>query len=304
MKTAVRNGLIGSAALAVILAATGIYWWMHSTADTAQPTATSMVVEVPVETVPAPQPAPVESTPPAETPPAHTSSSHTTSAGGVHFPGSPITGGVPMTTNPHAGATGSPHPTTASPQSGAPPSSSIELSDKSFSELDWGQTAFNAPKQMQYAKPQVLELVVSPTMTTDELENELGSRVGVVSDRIQISNRMAARLTGNGASIQALTPELQAVTSGTPTRWRWEVIPTDTDSADLHLSLSALVDIAGNNTEKAIQSIDTHIIVDITMGQRVSGFMKNNWQWLWAAILVPAGGFFWNFRKKRTPRPS
>jgi hypothetical protein len=37
----------------------------------------------------------------------------------------------------------------------------------------------------------------------------------------------------------------------------------------------------------------------------VSGFIQKNWQWLWAAIVVPIAGYLWTpAEKPRAPKPN
>jgi hypothetical protein len=77
----------------------------------------------------------------------------------------------------------------------------------------------------------------------------------------------------------------------------WEV--TNQASAQtLHLALSAHIDVAGRDAPLVVRTFDRDIQVDITIPQRVSGFIQKNWQWLWAAIVVPIVGYLWKRRKK------
>jgi hypothetical protein len=109
---------------------------------------------------------------------------------------------------------------------------------------------------------------------------------------------MEAQLTGRGFAIEALTPDLQAVTSQQITRWKWEVTPTEYGPHTLHLAVSAHIDVAGRDAPLVARTFDRQIQVEITIPQRVSGFIQKNWQWLWAAIVVPIVGYLWKRRRK------
>jgi hypothetical protein len=183
------------------------------------------------------------------------------------------------------------------------PPSSVELVDQSVRQLDWGNIAFNAPSSMRYAQPQDVELLLSPTLSVADLEAQLQQKVGAEAARLQISNRMEAQLTGRGFAIEALTPDLQAVTSQQITRWKWEVTPKEHGPQTLHLALSAHIDVAGRDAPLVARTFDRDIQVDITIPQRVSGFIQKNWQWLWAAIVVPIAGYLWKRRRKASLRP-
>ena len=192
---------------------------------------------------------------------------------------------------------------TIPPPISEPQPNSVELMDQIFRELDWGNIAFNAPATMRYAQPQPVELLLSPSLSVADLQAKIHQKVGAESAHIRVSNSMEAQLTGTGFTIQALRPGLQAVTSEQITRWKWEVTPTEHGRQTLHLTLSAHIDVAGRDTPLVVQTFHREIQVNITVPQRVSGFIQNNWQWLWAAIVVPIAGFLWNRRKKRWVKP-
>jgi hypothetical protein len=181
------------------------------------------------------------------------------------------------------------------------PLSSVGLVDQSVRQLDWGNIAFNAPASMRYAQPQVVELLLSPSLSVADLQAQLQQQVGAESARAQISNRMEAQLTGSGFGIEAQMPDLQAVTSQQTTRWTWKVTPTGHGPQTLHLTLSAHIDVAGRDAPLVVRTFDREIRVYITIPQRVSGFIQKNWQWLWAVIVVPIAGYLWR-RRKKVPR--
>lgn len=185
----------------------------------------------------------------------------------------------------------------------SPPPTSVEWVDQSLRELNWGKIAFNAPEIMRYAQPKTVELLLSPSLSLGDLQAQLEQKAGADSAKVRISNRMEAQLTGRGFTIEALTPDLQAVSSQQATRWRWEVTPTDHGRQALHLSLFAHIDVAGRDAPLVVRTFDREIQVEITMPQRVSSFLENNWQWLWAAIVVPVVGYLWKHKGKRKAKP-
>lgn len=176
---------------------------------------------------------------------------------------------------------------------------SLELVDGIVRNLNWGSVAFNAPDSMTYQHPQIVEFLLSPSLPQSELQAQLHQRVGAEAATVRIANRMEATLTGWRLGIQALSPELQAIGSQQTTRWRWEVTPVQHGEAQLHLVLSAHVDVAGSDAPFVVRTFDRSVQVHITPGQRASDFFQHNWQWLWAALLVPIAGYLWRQRKKR-----
>jgi len=195
-----------------------------------------------------------------------------------------------------------PRPTPAPPSS--PGSTSVELIDAILEQLNWGNIAFNAPSTMRYRQPRLVELLLSPSLSISQLQAQLEEKVGAESARVRISNRMEAQLTGSGFAIEATTPGLQAITSGQASRWKWEVVPTEHGRQRLHLVLSAHIDVATRDTPFVVRTFDRMIEVEITVAQRLSGFVQKNWQWLWAAVLVPIVGYLWRRWKKRPHEPN
>jgi hypothetical protein len=188
------------------------------------------------------------------------------------------------------------------PQASERPPSSVELVDDALRGLDWGNIAFTTPSRLRYQQPQELELLLSTSRSVTELQKKLQQKLGADTARVRISNRMDAQLTGRGFAIVAQTPELLAITSVQTSRWQWEVTPIEHGRQRLHLTLSAHIDVAGHETPLVVRTFDRTIEVQITVAQRVSAFIGKNWQWLWAAVLVPIAAYLWRRWKKLPSR--
>lgn len=182
----------------------------------------------------------------------------------------------------------------------APPPDEFAGIDGILKHMPLGNAAFTAPRSMNVHGTAVIDLVLGVTTGMDELQQMLGAEGVKYGARVKVSDRMQARLTGPDFAITAITPETQAVADDAVTEWKWEIEPTRTGRHDLHLTLSALVDIDGASTPRAIRTFDDAIQVDITWPQRLEAFASTNWQWLWAVVLVPVAGWAWR-RRRRTP---
>lgn len=205
----------------------------------------------------------------------------------------------PLSSSPPPDAS-SPPPNAFPPPSAAssPPTSTV-LVDDIIRDLQWGNIVFNAPTAIQFEGSEVVELLLSSTKPIRQLQSELDRRGETESAKIKISNRMKANLSGQGFNVQALFPEEQAIRSEATTRWKWEVTPVEEGSRNLYLSLSAIVTVAGRDAPFVVRTYSKDIEVAISTGQRASKFFSSNWQWLWAAILVPVVTFLWQrYRKK------
>jgi hypothetical protein len=200
-------------------------------------------------------------------------------------------------------------PPEASPKEENPRVIALQRMDSRLSRLARSNLAFNAPKQMRLGETETLKLTLSPSASVGELTHRLresGARGRIVSEQqIVTAQRMEARLTGSEFEIEATSPETQAITYTQPTDWTWEVTPTEGgENKKLHLTVTALLRVEGETTPREIRSFSKTLTVNVTVGQRISGFVGTNWQWLWTAILVPVGVWGWKKWKDRREQRS
>jgi hypothetical protein len=116
---------------------------------------------------------------------------------------------------------------------------------------------------------------------------------------------MEARLEGAPAfEVTALTPVLQPVGGSTPTDWRWTVRAAQTGRHQLHLTINAIITVAGERYPRSLDVLNRDIEVDISAGQRIGMFVGANWQWLFGTVFIPLALWLWNqqYRKKRKRR--
>jgi hypothetical protein len=191
------------------------------------------------------------------------------------------------------------------PTSGVPPTLDpvFDEIDRALAAQPLASAAFNAPTELRLGDAAVIQLLLSLSKPLDDLRAELreiGEREGA---RIRVAPLMEARLTGSGFRVEALTPEIQPVGRRTDTEWSWEVEGTEGGSQRLHLSLAALITVEGERTPRAVRTFDREIEVNVTVNQRITGFIGHNWQWLWAALVVPLLGLAAGLVKSRRRRP-
>ena len=182
------------------------------------------------------------------------------------------------------------------------PPTQISTVDRILDSFAQANIAFNAPPSMNLRESAQIQLLLSLERSIEDLRKTLTQAGDKEGAQIRVSDRMEARLTGQNFQITAVTPEEQAISSKDVTEWKWEVKPTTPGRHSLHLTLTALFAVDGNSTRRAIRTFDKTIEVDVTWSQQISGFVLNNWQWLWAAILVPLIGWLWKRRMSRGAR--
>lgn len=164
--------------------------------------------------------------------------------------------------------------------------------------MSWASIAFNTPQKINLKETSQIQLLLSLQRPMDKLREEIAAAGEREGARIRVSNRMEARLSGPNFRINAITPEEQAVGSIGTVEWKWEINPTATGRHSLHLTLTALFNVDGAASRRAIRTFDKTIDVEVTAGQWASDFFENNWQWLWAAILLPIAGWTWKRWKR------
>jgi hypothetical protein len=178
----------------------------------------------------------------------------------------------------------------------------LEKVDERLASLPRGSVAFNTPSTLELGESAEVELLLSLRQSVERLKKqvaEVGEREGA---RVRVTEQMEATLTGVGFQIEAITPERQLLSSRDVTRWKWEVEPTRTGALRLHLTLTALIDVEGERQPRAIRTFERTLTIRVTWQDRVSGFVRGNWQWLWATLLPLAAAAWGALRATRKRR--
>lgn len=181
----------------------------------------------------------------------------------------------------------------SSPDAETSRSYSTSQVDDALGTLSWGNAAFDTPTRMRFGESKQVRLVLSPTLSISQLQEQLQYRGEVDSARIRISNRMEATLHGGSEfKVEALSEELQGVSGLEPTRWSWNVTPIEPGRQNLHLELCARIEVNARETPVRIKTFEREIQVEITVARRIGRHFEQHWQWWGSAILVPAAAFF------------
>jgi len=178
--------------------------------------------------------------------------------------------------------------------------------DRLLNEMEFGTIAFNAPNSINIDDSPQIQLILSLAETVEKLKRSITEEGEKIGATIKVSDRTEARLSGYMFQITAITPEIQAVSKYQQTECKWEIYPNKEGKHKLHLTLTALLDIDGYSTPRAIRTFDRVIEVNVTATQKIRLFFKNNWQWLLGSPIV-LGLIAWfvarfrRIRRKRRP---
>jgi hypothetical protein len=172
--------------------------------------------------------------------------------------------------------------------------------DRKLADLPLGNIAFNTPETIPLGENARIELLVSLKQAEDELRQAVRAAGPVETAHVKISDQMEARLTGLGFRIEAITPERQAVTRGEPTQWQWQIEPNRSARLELHLTLSALIEVDGVPATRAVRTFERTIQVEVPLIHRVTDFLVSYDQLLLSFVLIPVvGGIYRHVRKKK-----
>jgi hypothetical protein len=172
--------------------------------------------------------------------------------------------------------------------------------DQKLADLPLGNIAFNTPESIPFGDSARIELLVSLKQAEEELRRAVRAEGPVETARVKISDQMEARLTGLGFRIEAITPERQALTRGEPTQWQWQIEPNKSATLELHLTLSALIEVDGVPATRAVRTFERTIYVEVPLVSRVSDFLAGHLELLMSFVLIPvAGGTFRYVRNQR-----
>lgn len=164
--------------------------------------------------------------------------------------------------------------------------------------------AYTPPDTMRVGRLERLELAIIPgTVSRPAAESTVaGGAFPATVDTTRLSSRMVADLVGDDFDITRLGPRVRNVTKTEPGQWRWNVKPTRGGKHVLNLIVSALVPMAGTTDTIPVTTFDRDIHVQVDHVSGVWMFVKANWQWLWAAVVVPLAGAVWGWLRTRRIR--
>jgi hypothetical protein len=118
-------------------------------------------------------------------------------------------------------------------------------------------------------------------------------------------HRIEARLYGNAdLEITPVTAEMQPIGSTGLARWQWQVKPLRDGIHQLYLTVAVTVDVRGQPITRT-ETFQRQVLAEIVpWPDRVVGFARDNWQWLWAGLAFPLIGWMWGKQRMGAPRPA
>ena len=157
--------------------------------------------------------------------------------------------------------------------------------------------AFNSPATLELNQTTQIQLRVSLAESIDQLKAEIQAAGAIEAGQVPVSNRIEAKLTGMNFEIRSVSDDVQLLGSRHTTEWSWDVKALEEGEQVLHLSLTSILTVDGQEVRRSFPSLDRKIIVQVSAVNRASLMFGKYWQWLMTAVFIPLFG--WGVKKLR-----
>jgi hypothetical protein len=196
----------------------------------------------------------------------------------------------------------------AAPEPASPPVARAEEVDAALKKLISANVAFNTPDHMKVTKSQMIEAKLAVDMPSDVLITQLTKAGKKEVHSLSVADRMSATLDGGSAfEISPSGPQQQFISREQVTTWTWKVTPKQAGTQLLNLFFDVALTVDGKEGIRRVRSYTREIEVEVAPAglREWLEWLKKTFEdfaWLWATILVPAGLWIWNrISKKRRP---
>ncbi len=174
--------------------------------------------------------------------------------------------------------------------------------------LPEGTIAFNAPAYAPLDEETYVVFLVSKRAQLPELRQSVADALrrldqplgasrfpDLIAERVKISNVMSASLTGTNFDITSQGPDTKAISSDADVKWTWTIKPRTAGEHLLTLTLSAIVQPAGQPVPYTIKTYERSIVVPSGPFQWTMEFLKANKEVFGGATAVLV--FLWTLWK-------
>ena len=156
-----------------------------------------------------------------------------------------------------------------------------------------GNIAHSAPSNMQVDETAEITLLISPSLSVDELSAEITTSGATLTAAIDITPWMLAELISPDPDAFNIRPlhgdAQQPLSSVEPTKWTWLVTAGEEGSRRLILVISRLVQVEGRESWRQVEEYRYPIDVSITLETRLKNVTAGIWDFKWwiGGIIFP-----------------
>jgi len=188
--------------------------------------------------------------------------------------------------------------------------SAFETVDDQFRNVLQGNIAFFKPDQIEKNRTAIIELILSPTESQEELTTQIvekgnfvtstvdpniliapsGEMVTIKTDQVEITPRMKAVLKSQNPEAFIISEmhdnAEQVISTVVPTTWRWSVTAKIEGSQTLELVIYQLIKYDEKEFWHEVETYKADIIVDVTVSNRLKSL---DWKWVAGFIVTLIG---------------
>jgi hypothetical protein len=193
-------------------------------------------------------------------------------------------------------------PTISIEATAVPPAISVDetlaMIDSQLANTLQGNIAHSAPSNMQVDETAEVTLLVSPSLTTDELASEITTSDEIRTAAINITPWMLAELISPNPDAFDIRPihedAQQPLSTVEPTEWKWLITAEEEGDSRLILVISRLVQVEGRESWRQVEEYRYPIEVSITFGGRLRNLTAGLWdvKWWIGGIIFPILAYF------------
>lgn len=147
--------------------------------------------------------------------------------------------------------------------------------DEELDNLSKGTIAFNTPQNIKYKSTSTIHLVLSPKEKDIAVAKLVESSGVVVTEEVQFSKFLEARLEGKNFEIEATTATRQPISLKDTTQWRWQITPLKAGKESLFLNIYAVVNIDGEKHERLLKTFTREMLISITFINHPVEYIKH-----------------------------
>jgi hypothetical protein len=161
---------------------------------------------------------------------------------------------------------------TATPADGSPWGIESELTqiDQLLEQRVDGAIAYNTPPQMRLGETVRLQLLISPALSSDELEQLITEAGPTVTSGMHLTSKMRAVLSSNSDvfEIETLHDDSdQLISTLEPTEWLWLIKANKRGLHTLNLTIYRVIAYEGREYSRIVKSYESNILVSVTVSQ-------------------------------------
>ena len=183
---------------------------------------------------------------------------------------------------------------------------------RALAQLEEGSALLFIPDAIALDSSRDVHLVLHPEWQPEAFIENLHATGTVDTIQFPVASRMKAYLISRDSDFEILSippgHDSKPIFDSTATTWTWDVKALQPGDLKLRVGIDAHLPLPNGAVEHNVfTSPPARVEVKGRFSRYVLAFIRNNWQWLWAVLLVPGVRWVWirwkDWEDGKTPRP-